>query len=222
MGVALFNTPGLLRPQAGHLVLRILSGTCGEMWEGSSRNRHVPSLRTIGTTIITYSDGEGLGGIGVAIFNAPGMRRPQAGHLILSAAIRDLWRDVERKLQRSSSYEDIYQIEAIGPIVALTTWPDHLHSCAWMHWVDNAAAQSALINGSSIIFSGDLVVGATWELIARRIIYPWFEWVASASNPVDALSRGDARGDWGLVKLRLPSGLKRQCKAFLRDFGSDS
>ncbi len=177
--------------------------------------REVPSLRSVHATIITYSDGEGLGGIGVAIFDAPGLERPQAGHLRLPEPLRDLWRTIEKQLTYRDTYEDIFQIEAVGPIVALTTWPQYLHTCAWMHWIDNAAAQAALVNGSSSILSGDLVAGATWELIARRRIHPWFDRVASASNPVDAISRGDTRGDWDLVKLEFPRTLRRQCRDFL-------
>ena len=74
-----------------------------------------------------------------------------------------------------------------------------------------------MINGSSSIWSGDLIAGATWSEIARRRIYPWFDRVASKYNPVDALSRGDASGDWDLVKLKFPDIVKRECRKLLKD-----
>ena len=169
------------------------------------------------TTIISYSDGEGSGGVGVAVFNHPDHSRPQAGYLLIPQVFRDLWRNIEKKIQGASSYEDIFQLEAVGPLMILETWPETLNTCCWIHWIDNAAAQASLISGSSSVYSGDLIAGETWRIISQRRIYPWFERVESKSNPVDGLSRGERPASWDIVKLAFPRGLKRACKAFMKD-----
>ena len=144
------------------------------------------------------------------------MPRAQAGYLKLPAYIRDSWQAIECKLQDKSTYSDIFHIEAIGPLLALTTWPELLTNCLWLHFIDNAAAQATLIRGSSTIYSGDIIAGLTWELIAVRHVYAWFGRVASKSNPVDGLSRGDASGDWDLVDVKIPKKLKGKLVAFCR------
>ena len=105
--------------------------------------------------------------------------------MTIPESFRNLWKQIELKMQKAESYEDIFQLEAIGPLLALHNWPDALHSCCWIHWIDNAGAQASLISGSSSIYSGDLIACKTWHLISERRIYPWFERVASKSNPVN-------------------------------------
>ena len=154
--------------------------------------RTIPSLLNFVLTIISYSDGEGSGGVGVAVFNHPNHSRPQAGYMRLPSVLRDLCRLIEQKLNGVADYEDIYQIEAIGPLLVLESWPDALHSCCWVHWIDNSAAQSSLINGS-ITIAREFDCGCNLDENNRnkkRRINPWFERVATDSNPVDGLSRG--------------------------------
>ena len=83
----------------------------------------------------------------------------------------------------------------------------------WVHYIDNAGAQAALCRGSSSVHEGDLNVGHTWSLIAKFGIYGWFDRVASASNPVDKLSRGQLRGPWNTVRM---VALPKKLVKFLR------
>ena len=112
-----------------------------------------------------------------------------------------------------SAHNDIFELEAIGPLVILATWPNLMTDRLWLHFIDNTAAQASMVKGSSSVMSGDLLVGHTWDYIARRRVIPWFDRVDSKSNPVDGLSRGDRSGPWSRVQqARLPSALVRDLR----------
>ena len=71
-------------------------------------------------------------------------------------------------------------------------------------------AEYSLVKGSSSTNAGDIVVGETWRKIVELDIYPYFDRVASASNPVDGLSRGRRNGPWErVIKAKLPQDLER-------------
>ena len=36
-------------------------------------------------------------------------------------------------------HNDIFEIEAVGPLVILQKYPELLRGCLWLHFVDNAA-----------------------------------------------------------------------------------
>ncbi len=131
--------------------------------------------------------------------------------------LREVWIQIESRLRMSSTYADIFQLEAIGPLIALCTWPELLSGCLWIHFIDNSGAQSALINGSSSVLSGDLIAADTWSRISHLRLYPWFERVHTKSNPVDQLSRGDASGDWDFCRLIFPYSLKHDLQRHLRN-----
>ena len=84
----------------------------------------------------------------------------------------------------------------------------------WLHYIDNVAAEYALVKGSSTIRSGDVVVGETWRHIQNPGIYSYFDRVASEPNPVDGLSRGRSSGPWQCVgKALLPAKLDELLRA---------
>ena len=93
------------------------------------------------------------------------------------------------------------EIEAIGPLIALLQWPHILHNCCWIHFIDNNAAQSALVKGNSSCMSGDHITGITWSTIAKRKVWPWFDRVGTKTNPVDGLSRRIFSGPWKEVEI---------------------
>ena len=66
--------------------------------------------------------------------------------------------------------------------------------------IDNVAAQASLVKGSSSVDEGDVITGYTWELACDLGVRPWFDRVASKSNPVDGISRGDLKGDWDEIR----------------------
>ena len=66
-----------------------------------------------------------------------------------------------------------------------------------------------LVNGSSSVTQGDILIGATWSQIQRLQVFQWFDRVDSKSNPVDGLSRGRLDGPWKVESLAFPGSLFR-------------
>ena len=100
--------------------------------------------------------------------------------------------------------ECIYILEALGqllPIIALGPWLEG----PVISFIDNVAAQFALVKGYSRHVGGNVVSSCYWGAAARYKINPWFERVASASNIADAISRFDlseaARQGWYVAQL---------------------
>jgi len=146
--------------------------------------------------VVSYSDGEGGdAGVGVAVWSRE-RPRPLAAFAVVPDVVRKLW---GRVAGRAPPYNDIFLIEAVGPLLVLYTFPNVVKNKLWIHFIDNTAAQSALIRGSSSVASGDQVVGLTWHRIQRLSTRPFFERVESKANPVDGLSRGRREGPWSEV-----------------------
>ena len=102
------------------------------------------------------------------------------------------------------------EVEAIGPFLVLARWGHPMRGCLWCHFIDNAAALSCMIRGSSSVSSGDSIVGCTWSLIHKYQLLAWFDRVESTSNPTDGLSRSRSEGPWETLELlRLPEQLDR-------------
>ena len=89
----------------------------------------------------------------------------------------------------------------------LENFPDVSRYSLWLHILDNAAALSNLVNGSSSVIQGDILIGATWSQVQRLQVFPWFDRVDSKSNPVDGLSRGRLDGPWKVESLAFPESL---------------
>ncbi len=49
----------------------------------------------------------------------------------------------------------------MGPLAILATWGEMLEQALWLHFIDNAAAQQALVKGSSSTWAGDYISGET-------------------------------------------------------------
>ena len=166
--------------------------------------RPVPTNLEQLPTIVSYSDGEGgNAGIGVAAW-APWLARPVAAYTVVPNHIRALW----AKARSSEQYNDIYLVEAVGPLVLLLTFPRLMRNALWLHFIDNAAAEAALIKGSSTVASSNLIISSTWEMCHKRALLPYFDRVESKANPVDGLSRQVFAGPWAEVKIAcFPVGL---------------
>ena len=139
--------------------------------------------------------------MGVAIWSNE-LSRPQAGRVRVPNVVRKTWTSGRR--DPHDDYNDIQEVEGIGPLLALTTWKDLLADALWMHYIDNNGALSCLVKGGSSVSSTDVIVGLAWAKIAKINACPWFDRVDTKSNPVDGLSRGDLRGNWDLVPLDFP------------------
>ena len=170
------------------------------------RPRTVPTFVQDRDTVVTYSDGEGAdAGLGIALWSTRCPNGPLAAYCTIPACVRRLW-----DKQTSGEHRDIFLIEAIGPLALLTTFPKLLKGAVWTHYIDNVGAEYSLVKGSSSTRAGDVVVGETWKRIAELDIVPYFDRVASESNPVDGLSRGRMQGPWKQVlTAKLPCNLEK-------------
>jgi len=168
--------------------------------------RRIPVFLDKLDVVVSYSDGEGAdAGLGIAVWSSRCKNGPLAAFCEIPTAIRKLW-----SRQRDEGFNDIFLIEAIGPLAILTTFPKIVKGALWLHYIDNVAAEYSLVKGSSSIRSGDVVVGETWRSIQKLNIYAYFDRVASESNPVDGLSRGRPNGPWQrVVKALLPANLEK-------------
>ena len=158
--------------------------------------RPIPTTLCSLPCVVSYSDGEGgLAGIGAAVWH-PHKPRPLAVYTEVPQVVRDQW----RKIQGLDGYEDIFLVEALGPLLLLSAFPNVLKNCLWLHFIDNSAAEASLIRGASSSQLGDHIVGLTWSLIQRRLLWAYFDRVESKANPVDGLSRRCFAGPWEWVK----------------------
>ena len=161
--------------------------------------------------VVSYSDGEGAdAGVGVAVWS-PMLDRAVGGYIRVPHELRELWAK-EREMCR-----DIYEIEAVGPLLILHNWPELLQDALWLHFIDNDAALSSLVKGSSSVMSGEAIVGMTWRKILECNVLAWFDRVDSKSNPVDGLSRGKLKGPWSLQDIELPFDLWQSVERMCRD-----
>ena len=175
------------------------------------RPREVPIDVDTRPLAISYSNGEGdTAGVGIALWLPDGTVR--AGYLKVPDEVRQLW----SKRPAGDRY-DIYEIEAIGPLLVLWNWGFLMRNHVWIHFIDNDAALSCLAKGSSSVLSGEVIVAYTHELAADLGVWSWYDRVDTGSNPVDGLSRGDMRGNWKLLRIRFPAELTRRLQTFLCD-----
>ncbi len=126
----------------------------------------------------------------------PKLSKPLAAFFLVPWLVRRLWALQTERNFKGEDQKDIFELEAIGPLLLLNQWPQLFKDALWIHFIDSTAAQAALTRGSSSVQSGDAFVNATWRRIASLSALPWFERVASKSNPVGGLSRGKTVGPW--------------------------
>ena len=86
-----------------------------------------------------------------------GLTLPLAGVRYVPMEVRMLW-DRQR---RNGRFNDIFEVEAVGPLVILDRYPDILRGALWLHFVDSAPSLSCLVNGSSSTCEGDVIIGET-------------------------------------------------------------
>ena len=167
--------------------------------------RSIPAWLDGFETVISYSDGEGAdAGLGIAVWSSRCPGGPLAAFCEVPEKIRELW-----SCQGTDERNDIYCIEAVGPLAILETWPNIVKNSMWLHFIDNVAAQYSLVRGSSSILAGDVVVGETWRKVQALNTFFYVDRVESEANPVDGLSRGKPDGPWQrVVRAKLPANLE--------------
>ena len=165
--------------------------------------RPVPSGFTSRPVVISYSDGEGADGqVGIALWKQ-GKPIGRAGVIRIPPEVRARWDPTQKR----SRFNDIFAVEAVGPLLVLHNFHPDLVGCLWLHFIDNAGALSSLVRGGSSVEYGDQITGLTWSRVVQVGCFPWFDRVDSASNPTDGLSRGRLQGPWRLEPIHLPSQL---------------
>ena len=92
--------------------------------------------------------------------------------------------------------QQIGQLEALVPLVALWTFPSLFKGRDILWGVDNTSAEAALIRGYSTKADTAPIVAATSILLAKHHCRPWWYHVDSASNPSDGLSRNGVQDPW--------------------------
>ena len=105
----------------------------------------------------------------------------------------------------------IKEIEAIGLLILLENYPDRFRSSLWLHFLDNAAALSNLVNGSSSFIQGDILIGATWSQVQHLQVFPWFN---RRENCVE-LSRGQLAIPRTVEPLAFPMSLLQALRSEL-------
>ena len=162
--------------------------------------RPMPTALTTKRTVISYSDGEGAcGQVGIALWQQ-GQSIGRAGVVRVPEELRKAW----DPNQKEGRFNDIYHVEAIGPLLVLMNFANELADALWLHFVDNDAALSSLVRGGSSVASGDRLTGKTWSQVVEVGCLPWFDRVDSAANPTDGLSRGRLQGPWVLEQIHCP------------------
>ena len=71
----------------------------------------------------------------------------EGGLIDVPLEIRKLW--ASQRLAATGDLFDIQEIEGIGPLLVLTTWPKLLKNPVWIHVIDENGALSCLVKGSS-------------------------------------------------------------------------
>lgn len=169
----------------------------------SLRPREIPVSLSSMPVYLSYSDGEGEGaGVGIALWCPCG--KIVGGYIALPLDVRQTW----SRAATAGDHFDIFEIEAVGPALILHNWGHLFESNAlWLHFIDNESALATLVKGSSSVLSGECITAYTHAMVANLGLWPWFDRVSSADNPVDKLSRGENAGPWELVNIEFPPEL---------------
>ena len=114
------------------------------------------------------------------------------------------WADIVTAPQVTAGWkrrvQQIFPAEAVALVIA--TWALHTHfkhsDVTW--FIDNEAAAAAGIRGASGEPDVTAIVQAAhllWLNLGTRV---WIEWIDSASNPSDGLSRAGLQDPWTLAQ----------------------
>ena len=113
-------------------------------------------------------------------------------------------------------HQQIYPGETLCGLLVPWVHGDLLEGRDLLSFVDNEAAVSSLIKGSSgqEDVHTKTIVQLAHLIFQKRQIRPWIEWIDSASNPSDGLSRLGIEDEWTqtqpwrLCKLSFPVELR--------------
>ena len=123
--------------------------------------------------------------LGWVVFN-PG-ERPRGFSLELGRQFMDVL--FPRKTQ-------ILAAEAVAVLTALVLSPELLANRDIVWFVDNEAALSSLVRGTSRAEDVGHIASCTQLAMLEHSCSAWYEWIDSASNPSDGLSRDGVKDKW--------------------------
>jgi len=97
----------------------------------------------------------------------------------------------------------IHQAELLPAKLALELWADRLAGRRVIVFIDNAAAEGALVKGASTSEASASIVGQFWEMATKATMDIWIARVPSRSNPADGPSREDWAWSsrWGFTRV---------------------
>ena len=120
--------------------------------------------------MVSCSDGEGVdAGIGICI-DVHG-KQPRAAYTRVHPVVRRLW----AQQHDDGKFNDIFQVEAVGPLLVAFRWGQELRDEYWLHFTSNTASQQSIVNGSSSIAAGDIIAGHTWRLVSMLETWLWID-----------------------------------------------
>ena len=96
-------------------------------------------------------------------------------------------RDLDVLLQEFS--HPIYAVKLFAVMIAMSAWEDLLYDTFTVVFVDNTAAQAALVAGKSSTVCGRRILQQVLNIEQQTANRPWFGWVPSYSNPSDPPSK---------------------------------
>ena len=107
-------------------------------------------------------------------------------------------------LNRNKTY--IFLIEVVAQCLGLWFGAEDLGDAYWA-FCDNIGALYSLAKGYTKELAANAFVFLFWHCVAEHCTSPWFEYVPSAAQVADRISRGDfdlpARKGWDIVDLEL-------------------
>ena len=152
---------------------------------------NAPPLRlcpSSGRNMYIFTDGsfepglDTVAGIGGALYD-------QAGNPVQYFSSEIAGSDLEALL--GDSDHPIYEAELAAVMVAFEIWVSLLRDTFSVFYIDNEAAQSALVSGRSGTRNGRAILQRILDAERRSLSRPWYGRVPSHSNPADAPSRND-------------------------------
>eukprot|EP00435_Cladocopium_sp_Y103_P071464 s958_g37.t1 len=163
-----------------------LRGTLLELKSHVNSAAPVEICRDINTTWIVFTDGsyepssEPPAAIGAVLVSPHGQVVEFFGEYIPASLTAILLKESEHP---------IYELEILPLIIVAAVWKRFLAGAMTVFYVDNDAAKSAFIQGTSPTNAGKTLLDQFTSLEASLRLYPWFGRVPSASNPADPPSR---------------------------------
>ena len=138
--------------------------------------------------VATHSDGDGSkAGVGICIFRRG--CKPRAAFTAVHRSARRLWAAQSRL---DSRWNDIFQIEAVEPLLVAETWPEDLSGLLFLH-IHRQIMQHRLLwsEGPAVYFPATRLLDKLGQ--QQRDYVRDIGWTALA-DPLDGVSRGRRAG----------------------------